>query len=228
MAMGEQSPIFQEEQGVILKGHILRKNSQPQREKEECYTVYGYARVSTKGQAKDGNGLEAQKRQLTEAGAEEIYSDAFTGTKSERPELQKLLGKIQDGDRLIVCKLDRLARSASQGVELVEGLLQRGVVVHILNMGVMDDSPTGRLIRQIMFAFSEFERDLIIARTSEGKQIARQRADFREGRPPVYGKGQKDHALELLKTHSYSQVERMTGISKSTMIRYKRECGLLK
>ena len=190
--------------------------------------VYGYARVSTRGQAKDGNSLAAQEKALRDAGAEEIYSDAFTGTKSDRPSLNVLLGKIGEGDRLIVCKLDRLARSARQGAEIVDDLLRRGVSLHILNMGVLDDTPTGRLIRQILFAFAEFERDLICLRTSEGKSIARQRPDFREGRPPVYGKAQKEHALELLKTHSYGQVERMTGISKSTMVRYKRERGLLK
>ena len=100
--------------------------------------------------------------------------------------------------------------------------------LHILNMGILDDTPTGRLIRQILFAFAEFERQLIVDRTLTGKEIAKQRPDFREGRPPVYGRAQKEHALELLKTHSYGQVERLTGISKSTMVRYKRERGLLR
>jgi len=190
--------------------------------------VYGYARVSTRGQARDGNSLEAQEKALRNAGAEEIYSDAFTGTKSDRPSLTVLLRKIGEGDRLVVCKLDRLARSARQGAELVDDLLRRGVSLHILNMGVLDDTPTGRLIRQILFAFAEFERQLIVDRTRTGKEIAKQRPDFREGRPPVYGKAQKEHALELLKTHSYGQVERLTGISKSTMVRYKRERGPLK
>ena len=183
--------------------------------------TYGYARVSTRGQARDGNSLEAQAQTLREAGAEVVFSDAFTGTKAERPELQKLLAAIGEGDKLIVTKLDRIARSARDGTQLVEELLERGVVVHILNMGLMDNSPTGKLIRQIMFAFAEFERDMIVTRTQEGKAIAKKRPDFREGRPPIYKRAQKEHALELLKTHSYSQVERMTGISKSTIIRYK-------
>ena len=190
--------------------------------------IYGYARVSTRGQARDGNSLEAQEKALRDAGAEEIYSDAFTGTKSERPELKKLLGKIETGDSLVVCKLDRLARSVIQGINLIEGLLSRGISVEVLNLGRMDDSPNGKLMRQVMLAFAEFERDLIVARTQEGKAIAKQKEGFREGRPPVYGRTQKEHALELLKTHSYGQVERLTGISKSTMVRYKRERGLLK
>lgn len=184
--------------------------------------VFGYARVSTRGQATDGNSLESQRRQLKDAGAEKIFEDIFTGTKAERPELQKLLREIQPGDRLVVCKLDRIARSAAQGSELIDDLLSRGITVHIVNMGTMDNTPTGKLIRQVMFAFAEFERDLIVTRTQEGKTIAKQRPGFREGRPAKFGRAQKEHALELLETRSYSQVERLTGISKATLTRYKR------
>ena len=184
--------------------------------------IFGYSRVSTRCQARHGNSLAAQENALRNAGAEIIYSDAFTGTKADRPQLNELLTKIKPGDVLITCKLDRLARSAVQGIELIEDLLSRGVTVEVLNMGRMDDTPTGRLIRQVMLAFAQFERDLIVTRTQEGKAIAKQKPDFREGRPPIYGKAQKEHALELLSTHSYGQVEKLTGISKSTLIRYKR------
>ena len=135
--------------------------------------VYGYCRVSTQGQAKDGNSLEAQEKLLQENGAKEIYSDAFTGTKAHRPELDKLLDKLQPGDKIIITKLDRIARSASQGIELVQTLLDRGITVHVLNMGLLDNTPTGKLIRNIMLAFAEFERDMIIERTQEGKAIAK-------------------------------------------------------
>lgn len=108
--------------------------------------VYGYCRVSTQGQARDGNSLEAQEKLLEENGAEEIYSDAFTGTKSHRPELDKLLDKLQPGDKLVITKLDRIARSASQGTELIQTLLDSGIIVHVLNMGLMDNTPTGKLI----------------------------------------------------------------------------------
>lgn len=185
--------------------------------------VYGYARVSTMGQAKDGNSLEAQEKVLRENGAEVIYSDAFTGTKSDRPELNKLLSELKDGDRLIVTKLDRIARSVTQGIALVNELLDKGVIVHVLNMGLMDNTPTGRLIRNIMFAFAEFERDMIVERTSEGKEVAKQKPGYREGRKPTYGREQIKHALGLLENNSYKQVEKMTGISKSTLIRAKRK-----
>lgn len=187
--------------------------------------VYGYARVSTKGQAKDGNSLEAQEKALLEAGATKIYADSFTGTKTDRPEFDKLLMQMKEGDTLVVTKLDRFARSMTQGSELVSELIDRGIKVYILNIGIMDNTPASKLIRNVFFAFAEFERDMIVERTQEGKAIAKQKDDFREGRPCTYGKVQKEHALELLKTHTYKQVEQMTGMSKSTLIRYKRKCS---
>ncbi len=189
--------------------------------------VYGYARVSTQMQAKDGNSLEAQEKLLKENGAEEIYSDAFTGTKAHRPELDKLLIRLQAGDKLVVTKLDRIARSASQGIELIQSLLDRGITVHVLNMGMLDNTPTGKLIRNIMLAFAEFERDMIVERTQEGKAIAKKQPDFREGRPRLYSRKQIKHALELLQNHSYRQVTELTGISKSTLIRAKHNSSFI-
>ena len=193
--------------------------------KGDFIMIYGYARVSTKGQAKDGNSLEAQERALKDSGACDIYVDAFTGTKTDRPEFDKLMDKIQKGDTLIVTKLDRFARSMTQGSELVSDLIEKGIRVYILNIGVMDNTPSSKLIRNIFFAFAEFERDMIIERTMEGKAIAKQNPDFREGRPKKYSRKQIEHALELLKNNSYKQVEDMTGISKSTLIRAKKRRG---
>lgn len=185
--------------------------------------IYGYARVSTKGQAKDGNSLEAQEIALRSAGAIKIYADAFTGTKANRPELDKLLAVMQSGDTMVVTKLDRIARSATQGIALIQSLLDRGIVVHVLNMGLMDNTPTGKLIRNIMLAFAEFERDMIVERNQEGKAIAKQNPDLKEGRPKKFSKAQIKYALDLLNEYSYKQVEQMTGISKSTLIRAKRK-----
>ena len=175
--------------------------------------IYGYARVSTRGQAKDGNSLEAQENALRSAGATKIYADAFTGTKAHRPELDKLMDIMQLGDTLVVTKLDRIARSATQGIELIQSLLDRGITVHVLNMGLMDNTPTGKLIRNVMLAFAEFERDMIVERTKEGKAIARQNPTFCEGRPKKFSKMQIKHALEILEKYSYKQVQEMTGIS---------------
>ena len=183
--------------------------------------ILGYARVSTKTQAKDGNSLEAQAEALRNAGAQELYKDAFTGTTTERPEFDKLMDKLKPGDTLMVTKLDRIARSATEGSKMVQELLDRDISVHVLNMGKMDNTPTGKLICQIMFAFAEFERDMIVERTQEGRAIARRNPNFHEGRPKKYTEKQLDHALNLLKDHSYTQVTEMTGISKATLAREK-------
>ena len=186
--------------------------------------IYGYARVSTKGQATDGNSLESQSEELKAAGATEIFSDTYTGTTTDRPELKRLLSDLKEGDSVIVTKLDRIARTAKQGLELVDRLNGMGVSVRILNMGgTIDGSPIGKLMRTMLFAFAEFERDLIVERTQEGKRIARQQPSFREGRPPKFSVAQLDHAMTLLDGHSFSQVSKLTGISMSTLKREARK-----
>ena len=185
--------------------------------------VYGYARVSTKGQAKDGNGLEVQEKILREHGAEEIYTDSFTGTKMDRPKFDELLKVIEQGDTLVVTKLDRFARSVSQASDLITQLIDRGIKVDVANLGVLDNSSVSTLMRNILLCFAQFERDMIVERTQEGKAIARLKPDFREGRPKVYSNKQIKHALSLLDTRSYKQVEELTGISKSTLIRANRK-----
>ena len=116
---------------------------------EKIHMICGYARVSTKGQAKDENSLESQEQQLREAGVTEICLDSFIGTKMERPELDKFLDKLSAGDTLIVTKLNCIARSMTQGSELVTELIKRGIRVHILNVGIMDNTPASKLIRNI-------------------------------------------------------------------------------
>ena len=184
---------------------------------------YGYARVSTKGQQREGNSLQDQEQKLRAAGAEEIYSDSFTGTTMDRPQFSTLLSRLQAGDELMVTKLDRLARSATKGVECIRSLAEKGVVVNILNMGRIDDTSVGKLVLTIMMAFAEYERDMIVERTQAGKAVARMQPGFHEGRPRKYTEKQLAHALELLTDHSYTQVESMTGISKSTLIRAMRK-----
>ena len=185
--------------------------------------IYGYARVSTKGQEKNGNSLESQEKALKEAGAIEIYSDSFTGTKLARPQLDKLINELVEGDTLIITKLDRIARSMTQGSELITQLIEKGIRVHILNIGVMDNTPSSKLIRNIFFAFAEFERDMIVERTQEGKALARTKSGFKEGRPKSYTDTQINMAIGLLENYSYKEVELMTKISKSTLIRAKRK-----
>lgn len=184
---------------------------------------YGYIRVSTRGQASEGNGLEAQREALKAAGAEVLFEDVMTGRVVDRPAFDEMLAKVQSSDEIMVTKLDRFARSVAQASELIGKLLDDGVTVYVLNVGKLDNSPSGKLMRNMLLAFAEFERDLIVERTQEGKAIARQKSGYHEGRPPKFSKQQVDHALELLENYSYKQVAEMTGISKSTLVRRKRE-----
>lgn len=179
---------------------------------------YGYARVSTLNQD-----LESQLQTLKSEGCEKIYSEKFTGTKTDRPELNKLINLLNTGDTLVVTKLDRLARNTKEGIEVVETLFAKGVRVHVLNVGLLEDTTMGKFFLDILLAVAAMERNMIIDRTQEGKAIAKQREDFREGRPNKFSKKQIEHALGLLETMSYKQVEETTGISKSTLIRAKKK-----
>ena len=184
---------------------------------------FGYIRVSTRKQARDGNSLEAQREALTAAGAEKIYTDAFTGTRMERPEWDKLRAQLRRGDVLIVTRLDRLARSVSQASGLITDMIDEGITINVLNLGVLSNDSVNTLLRNVLLSFAQFERDMIVQRTQEGKAVARATdPDFREGRPPKFDTEQLDHAMELLDDHSYAQTAKLTGISKSTLIRERK------
>ena len=184
--------------------------------------IYGYMRVSTVGQTK-GNSLEEQERILRMNGAMILYQDAFTGTKTSRPNFNKLLEILKEGDTLIITKLDRFARNTVEGINVVQHLLERGVRVNILNMGTVDNTPTGKLILTVMLGFAEFERDMIMQRTSEGKSIAKTKSGYWEGRPPKYDEETLVEAALLLESYTYRQVSEMTGISKSTLQRIRKK-----
>lgn len=150
--------------------------------------IYGYARVSSDGQDRYGNSKEEQHKALRAAGAEIIFYEHFTGTKADRPEFNKVLAALKSGDMLVVTKIDRFSRSVTDGVTLIDDLIKRDVSVNILNMGIIDNNannPVSKLMRTMLFAFAEFERDMIVTRTQEGKAIARQKEGWREGRPAL-------------------------------------------
>lgn len=186
--------------------------------KGEKSMKYGYARVSTVAQD-----LTVQNQELKKEGCIIIFEEKFTGTRTDRPQFKKLLKELQEGDTLVVTKLDRLARNAKEGIDIIENLFERNVKVHVLNVGLLENTTMGRFFLQTLLAVAEMERNLIIERTQEGKALARQRDGFREGRPRKHTKQQVQHALMLLETHTYKEVEAMTGITKRTLIRRKNE-----
>lgn len=190
--------------------------------------IYGYARVSTKGQDKHGNSLQDQIQRLRAAGCEEIYHDSFTGTKMDRPEFTKLLASLRAGDTLIVTKLDRFARTAADGAKTVQELVARGVEVNVLNMGRADNTPMGKLMVTILLGFAEFERDMIVERTMTGKAVARENnPDWREGRKRIDAPGFKRYwERQRRQEITVEEACRKLGISRSTWYARCRELTL--
>lgn len=182
--------------------------------------IYGYARVSTKGQDKYGNSLPDQEEQLLKEGCDVIYHDSFTGTKMDRPEFSKLMSILKNGDRLVVTKLDRFARTTAGGIETINELLDRGVSVHIINMGLIDNTPTGRLIVTVLLAFAEYERNMIVERTSTGKAVAKAtKPGWREGRKEkILNDADIIHYRERVRNGEATITEccKKLGISRST------------
>lgn len=198
--------------------------------------IYGYARVSTKGQL-DGNSIEEQKGKIIEKyGKVKVYEESYSAKTSDRPIFKKVLEELQSGDTLVVTKLDRFCRNVKEGLETIDMLMSKGVNIHILNMGLIEDTPMGRLIVTNLLAFAEFERSMIVERTQGGKAVAKANAErqgvkFKEGRPKKHTKEQLDHALSMLTINggdkSYNEVAELLGISKSTLIRENNKRKLL-
>ncbi|OOM81642.1 DNA-invertase hin [Clostridium puniceum] len=185
--------------------------------------IYGYCRVSSKGQL-DNNSLEQQEKEiLSKYDNCKIYKEQYTGTTTHRPIFENIISQLEEGDTLVVCKLDRLARNTVEGIDIVEKLFDRGISVHVLNVGLLENTTMGRFFLTTLLAVAEMERNTIIERTQNGKEIAKTKAGFKEGRPKSYTDKQLDHALSLLTVNggdkSYKEVCEITGISVSTIQR---------
>lgn len=185
-------------------------------------TIYGYARVSTQGQ-----NLEEQTEQLLNAGVEleNLYSEKQTGKTTNREAFQEVLGKLQTNDQLVITKLDRFARNTKEALEIIEPLLEKGVSIKVLNLGTIENTTMGRMIVRTLLSVAEMERDMILERTQAGKEYARKHnPNYREGRPKAVITPKKKHAYELLmEGKTYKEVEALTGFSKSTLQRIKRQ-----
>ena len=151
-----------------------------------------------------------------------LYEESKSSMK-ERKVFKKVIEALNEGDTLVVTTLDRFCRTVKEGLEIIDLLMDKGVRIHILNMGLIEDTPMGRLIVTNLLAFAEFERSMIVERTQTGKAIAKTKEGWKEGRPKLYTNEQLDNALSMLTVNggnrSYKEVERLLGISKSTLIR---------
>lgn len=180
--------------------------------------IYGYARVSTKHQD-----LDLQIEKLNEQGCEIIYQEKFTGTKCDRPELNKLIDVLKAGDTLVVCKLDRLARNVKEGIELIECLFKKDVKVNVLNLGLLENTTVGRFYLQLLLAVAEMERNMIVERVMEGLQKARKNPEFTCGRPKKFSRDHINFALSLRPEYSFKNISNKTGISMATLKRAARK-----
>ena len=185
---------------------------------------YGYIRVSSKSQEQNTS-LKSQRDAVLTAGAEIVVEEVYSGgTVKDRPKFSELIQKLKYGDELIVVKLDRFARTVSEGTTLAKDLYDRGVTLNILNMGKIENSTIGSLLLNVMLAFSQYATDMITERCREGRMLARQNPTYKEGRPKKFSREQRKLGLSLLNEgKTYKEVELMTGISKSTLIRAKRK-----
>jgi DNA invertase Pin-like site-specific DNA recombinase len=176
----------------------------------------GYARVSTADQ-----NLDLQNDALKSAGCEQIYTDKMSGTKTERPGLDQILGILRKGDTLVVWKLDRLGRSLTHLIQVMNILDERGIYFRSVQESLDTSTPGGKLIFHVFGALAEFERDIIRERTLAGLAAARSRGRV-GGRPRKLSKKQVEMAKNLMKDISIpvNEICETLGVSKATLYRY--------
>ena len=179
---------------------------------------YAYVRISNRKQ-----NLNDQIAKLMATNYDKLIVEDFNRSDNKLPQFDNLIQKLQNGDVLMVTTLDRIAKNITEGSSIINALLKRGVAIHILNIGLIDDNPNGKNIANIFLALAEYEKEMIIERTQTGKEIARTKHGFREGRPPI-DQNKKDFAVDLIinQKKSYNEVVKLTGLSKSTITRSVR------
>ncbi len=180
--------------------------------------TFGYARVSTTDQ-----NLDTQLEALEKAGCHEIFQEKITGTLASRPELDRMLSLIRPGDTVMVSRFFRLGRSRDHLIKLLGEFSERGIHFKALDLGVDSTTPAGKLVLQIFAALSEYDRENIIEKTRAGQLLAKAKGKH-IGRP----KGKNQENLMKVKTAlekglSISETVRLTGISISSVKRYRRE-----
>lgn len=184
--------------------------------------IKGYARVSTLDQ-----NLDRQIVALHESGCERLYQEKITGTKKDRPELQKLLAELEAGDTVIVKELTRVSRSTSDMLDLVQMISDKGCYIKSLNENWLDTtSPAGELMLTVFAGIAQFERKLMLQRCAEGRAVAVTKG-VKMGRPKSSGK-QLEFALTLYKAKEMSvrKICEATGVSQATLMRRVKELKL--
>jgi DNA invertase Pin-like site-specific DNA recombinase len=178
-------------------------------------SLVGYARVST-----DGQTLDAQLASLRAAGATKVFSEKVSGAKTDRRQLAKAIASLGVGDVLLVTRLDRLARSTRDLLNVLAMVSEKGAGFRSLADPMIDTtSPHGKLILAVLAALAEFERSMILARTSEGRKRAQARG-VRFGRKPKLSEYQIAEALQRKANgETLADIGRSYGVSHSTISR---------
>lgn len=177
--------------------------------------IIGYARVSTAGQ-----NIDSQCDSLRQAGCERIYSEKISGVKAQRPELERMLDALREGDTVVITELTRLGRSTKDLLSIIEKIHACGASIRSLRETWLDTTtPHGNLLLTIFAGLSQFERDLTLQRTKEGLAAARARGR-KGGRPKVNGDNLTT-ALKMYdsKAHTIAEITKTTGISRATLYR---------
>lgn len=185
------------------------------------HTLVGYARTSTTDQKA---GLEAQLRDLREVGCEEIFQEELSSVTATRPQLVAALKYVRKGDILVVTKLDRLARSVADLVDIQKQLAEKAVSLRILAMNLDTATPTGKLMVNLLGSIAEFERELMLERQREG--IAKAKAEGKyAGRQPTARRKAADVMRLRAEGKSASDIVEMLGISRASVFRIISEAG---
>ncbi len=176
---------------------------------------YGYARVST-----DGQSVDAQARQLTKAGCKRVFREVASGAKTDRAQLRRLLGQLEAGDLVAVTRLDRLARSTRDLLNTLGTIAERKAGFRSLTDAWADTTTShGRLMLTVLGGLAEFERDLIRARTGEGRERAKQRG-VKMGRKPKLTPHQIKEAMRRRDAgEPQREIARSYNVSHSTISR---------
>ncbi|KNG91820.1 recombinase family protein [Pseudaestuariivita atlantica] len=177
--------------------------------------IIGYARVST-----DDQSLDSQTDALAAADAEKVFADKISGSRRARPELDRMLEQLRDGDVVTVTKYDRLARSLKDLLEIVEVIRERGAGFRSLAEDIDTTTPAGRLVFHVFASIAQFERERISERTREGLASARKRGRI-GGRPPALSAAQKDEVRRMRddERRAIAEIARLFKVSERTVRR---------
>lgn len=189
---------------------------------------FGYARVSTVEQ-----NLEAQLQALDESGVVDTYKDKVSGKNTNREGLQTLLSRLEQGDTLVVTKLDRIARNVKEGIQLIDELNERGIQLHVLNMGLFNDTATSKLLRNILLSVAEWEREMMLERQREGIAVAKANGKYK-GKPKKYTDKNPAliHALELFANRetngkTVKDIVQITKVNRASLYKIAKEKGII-